>query len=322
MKICFNDEKIVYTGRWGMTENAAVTTAAGSYFDFRFTGDTAVVSFDVTLSAHPLSHVYISVDGGPRVEATIDHFMHVGAPFGTHDVRVIVKSIVEGAHARWFAPLSSKASLLSVEADSLEAPAADTRRTVEFVGDSITEGILIDPKKTPLEDGGLCRVYQDDATATYAWLTAEKLGLRPFIMGYGAVGITHGGSGAVPKVYDAYPFCFDGMPKPDVSADYIVVNHGANDRRAKAEDYTEGYAEFLALLRKLNPISKIVVLSAFCGVYPAELRERVERFNAETGDSVGFIDSAGWVPAEPLHPLRDGHKIIAERLAAELRGFL
>ena len=32
-----------------------------------------------------------------------------------------------------------------------------------------------------------------------------------------------------------------------------------------------------------------------------------------------FINSTGWVPLEPLHPLRDGHRIIAENLVPILK---
>jgi putative glutamine amidotransferase len=34
------------------------------------------------------------------------------------------------------------------------------------------------------------RPFHDDVTATYAYLAAEALGLEPYIMGYGAVGVT------------------------------------------------------------------------------------------------------------------------------------
>ena len=54
-------------------------------------------------------------------------------------------------------------------------------------------------------------------------------------------------------------------------------------------------------------------------MFPKELGEMVERFNKENNDDVKFINSTGWIPAEPLHPLRDGHKIVAEHLTEELK---
>lgn len=47
---------------------------------------------------------------------------------------------------------------------------------IEFVGDSITEGVLIDAECTIFTNDQLNRPFEDDVTATYAWLTAEALG--------------------------------------------------------------------------------------------------------------------------------------------------
>ena len=42
-------------------------------------------------------------------------------------------------------------------------------------------------------------------------------------------------------------------------------------------------------------------------------------YNEENGDDIFFVDATLWVPLAPLHPLRDGHKIIAEKLTAILK---
>ena len=103
------------------------------------------------------------------------------------------------------------------------------------------------------------------------------------------------------------------------NADYIVINHGANDMGADAALYTEGYKRFLKLVRSRNEKSKIIVLSAFCGAHAKELAVAVADYNRENTDNVYFIDSSGWVPVEPFHPLRDGHRIIAEKLTQILK---
>ena len=42
-------------------------------------------------------------------------------------------------------------------------------------------------------------------------------------------------------------------------------------------------------------------------------------YNAEHGDDIVFVDATLWVPLEPLHPLRDGHRIIADKLVPVLK---
>ena len=64
----------------------------------------------------------------------------------------------------------------------------------------------------------------------------------------------------------------------------------------------------------MNPESKIISLSAFCGAFHEELGEFINEYNKKNNTNIFFIDSNGWVPVEPLHPNREGHKTIAEKL--------
>ncbi|MBP3359868.1 MAG: hypothetical protein J6N52_03370 [Clostridia bacterium] len=319
MFIGVKSNAVRFNGRWKIDENCAVTTAPGSSFELAFGGRMAVMHFDMETNRHPYGHLWVSVDGGADIEVPMERYLRIkAADSGNHVARIIYKSSVE-IHHRWYQPLEGKVSFKGFDADSEGTLPEDNRKTIEFIGDSITEGVLIDAFYNPESFEQWNRPWQDDSTATYAYLTAEKLGLRPIIMGYGAVGITKSGCGSVPKAEEAYPYYFDGAPMESANADYIVINHGANDSRADALQYTEGYKSLLKLVRSRNEKSKIIVLSAFCGVHAKELAAAVADYNRENTDNVYFIDSTGWVPAQPLHPLRDGHMIISEKLTQILK---
>ena len=320
MFIPYTDASVRLTGRWGVWNNTACATAAGATIEAAFRGRMARLQFNLEFNEHPYPHVWISVDGGARVEAPLSPYLRVAAPDdGEHVVTVIYKGSVE-MHHRWYQPLIGKIAFCGLEADAPAGLPADERPVIEFVGDSITEGVLIDAECNVHANGWLNRPYMDDVTATYAWLTAEALGLRPLMMGYGAVGITRGGCGSVPKAEEAYPYCFADMPMtyPTPPA-YILINHGANDRGASAEDYIAGYRRLLDLIRRTHPQARLIALSAFCGAFAKELGAMVAAYNRENGCDVLFIDSTGWVPVEPLHPLRDGHREIAGHLTGILR---
>lgn len=317
MIIKANDEKIRFSPRWRVTENYSVCTANGGICEFNFSGDMAILEFDVEMCRTPYPHIYISVDRGARIEVPIDKYIRISAKEGEHYVEIITKSSTE-VHQRWFEPLESKVALVGIEADGFTALEEDSRKTIEFIGDSITEGVLIDEPYQKYHTG-LDRVFEDDSTATYAWLTAEALGLRPIIMGYGAVGVTKGGCGSVPKVYNAYPYFSHENPCESANADYIVINHGTNDSSAPKDTVRSEYDAFLKLVRERNPKSKIICLTPFGGYHADVIFEVVSAHNQSTGDKVYYIDSTGWVPKDPVHPLRDGHKTIAKHLAEILK---
>ena len=50
-----------------------------------------------------------------------------------------------------------------------------------------------------------------------------------------------------------------------------------------------------------------------------EVEKSVRKYNDKYKDKVYFINTVGWIPVEPIHPRRDGHKIVSKKLADEIR---
>lgn len=312
MKIKCNSGKLRYTGRWNIEETAATSTANGSYFEFIYSGECAVIEFDTSHNKIPFPHIYISVDGGANIEVSLDKFVRISAEKGEHKVCVILKGSVEN-QKRWFSPIEAKVSLLEIEADAFMELPEDTRPTIEFIGDSITEGISIDVGYSNYGNSS-DMIYWNDVTAGYAWCTAKALNFRPIIMGYGCLGTTRGGAGGVPPVAEAYVHYSDGYPIVNQKADYIIINHGTNDRMADTKLFKQKYLELLNVVRERNPESKIISLTPFSGCLTEEIKEVVERHNKEKDDNVFYINTTGWIEPEPIHPPRAGHKIVSEKL--------
>lgn len=317
----YTNPSIRYTGRFAEYEGAMTSTAPGSEIAIAFTGDNIVLSFDTTNYQDPVPHVYLQLDGGDMFESAITSFLRVNSSSGEHVLRVIYKSAVE-AQPRFYHPLVGKIAFKGFWADNTAVLPEDNRKTIEFVGDSITEGVLIDVELFENAGPQETRPFVDDVTATYAYLTAKHFGLKNLHMGYGAVGVTHGGQGMVPKAAKAYPYCFDGAPVTYPHPDYILINHGANDSGHTAEEYITEYRKLLELVRSTHTDSVIIVLSAFCGTYPNELKALVEEFNKTNNDTVHFIDASTWGKGHPLHPLRHGHIEIAGKLIKELENII
>jgi len=312
------DPSVRLVGRWFRIGEKAVATAPGSYFEIAFLGYEVELHFNTARMTTPPSHLWIAVDNGPRVEVPIDAHIRIQTRTpGNHVLEVILKSSVENAH-RWYQPLEGRVEFLGYDADMPGELPADERKTIEFVGDSITEGVLIDDATG---DGieWLKRPYQDNSTATYAWITAENLNLKPIIMGYGSVGVTQEGCACVPKAQNAYPFCFHEAPIDYANPDYIIINHGTNDRGKDSSIFRDGYWHLIDVIANYNPKSKIILVPPFCGAWHDEILSIASEYTGKTGRQIDFISAAGWITSERIHPDRNGHRAIAEQLTNELK---
>lgn len=323
----YRHPSIRLTGRWDKNdENKCTATAPGSYFEFAFSGTLATMKFDIENCIHPYGHVWIELDGGAMTESVIDGYIRVMAKNeGEHICRVIYKSNIE-SHSRWFMPLHGYLAFCGYTADESAALPADNRKVIEFVGDSITEGVLVtadcfkQAASLPCNDVDMLnRNYQDDVCHTYAWHTAKALNLRPVFQAYGAVGVTRSGQGRVPAAPDIYPFNFDGSKADYGNPDYILINHGANDRAHTAEQFVSGYTRLLDIIRNLHPAAKIISLQSFCGGHYETHKTMIREYNEKKKAGIVYIDTSGWIPLEPLHPLTNGHRILAEKLIPILK---
>ena len=79
------------------------------------------------------------------------------------------------------------------------------------------------------------------------------------------------------------------------------------------------YEELLDVIRERNPSSVIISLSAFVGAFHKELGEMIADYNQKHNCHVHYIDSYGWIPEVPLHPLREGHNTVAKNLIPKMR---
>ncbi len=321
----YHDERICYLGRWGVTgiwgANAMTATATGSRFLFAFKGEQAVLRFDTTYNQSPLPHLWIRVDKGACVEATLEPYIRIAAVGdGPHTVEVILKSMVE-QFPRWRLPLANKVSFVGMDVQELlPLPRPRKRKkAIEFVGDSITEGVLVDVESRIESPEQYARPLQDDVTATYAWLLAEKLGLEPLFMGYGAVGVTKEGCGGVPRAAEAYPYCFDTVPVSYPHPDYVFINHGTNDGYADEVTFTAGYVALLDAVIAAHPKAQVIAMSPFAGSHEQALEKLVTAYNERHNRHILFVNGSHWLPKDPIHPGRAGHALAADKLAQVLR---
>jgi lysophospholipase L1-like esterase len=306
---------IRYQGRWGRLGGTMATVNSGSGAVLRFTGQHLAATFDQTTVTHP-PQIYVRIDRGNPVLYTVDRNLIdlTARPLsrgGIHTLEITVKDVDERAN-RWNPPLRSGLLLtgfrLDPDAITLPPPAPEDRR-IEFLGDSITQGV----RAVGPEIG----VTGSDATKGYAWLTGRALRADFRQVGFGAQGIGRSGGGQVPPAAQALLFNFAGSPiDPAYAPHAIVVNQGTNDALGAADPapFQAAYLDYLRRIRATWPTAWIFVMRPLGGYFAHEIATA-----ATAVDHTVYVDTAGWLTAtdytDGLHPTYAGHLRVAHRLA-------
>lgn len=324
-----------FSGRWDLrVAGRAVTVSSGSYVRARFSGTALAASFDLASNsttctctpkgAYPT--IAWQVDGGEWREAEIAASVTLaeGLASGPHTVMLMVRGLDEH-QSRWTPPLVASVTFtgfMLAGGGRLEAPLARWRKpalTMEFLGDSITEGVLVNEGRAGVVPGiPFAWSWLADARLSYAGQTAQALGAEWRQVGFGATGLLHGGSGGAPGALETFGSFYAGCPRDSWRPDVVVVNHGTNDGGMPAAEFQALYARYLEMIRKAYPKAKIAALRPFCGAQAGPIRAVVEARVADGDRRVYYVDSTGWYDG-PIHPNADGSAGLATKLAAALK---
>ena len=333
MFIPWNHPSVRLTGRWSRLESDitdphifnkptaryTAATAPGSYLEAAFKGERALLKFDIGFMTGPMPHLWVSVDGGAKVEVPLDRYLAVEAEGeGTHVVKVFYKGAMEML-ARWHSPLTAAVCFLGYDAEDAGELPPDDRPLMEALGDSITEGVLLDTDYdtvSPNKVDQFNRPYQDDNLATYPQVAAKKLNFRCMSQAYGATGLTREGCGAVPRAGLTYPYVVKHVEYTGEAPDYVIINHGTNDFAAPKEEFLARYGEYVELIHSRAPKAQIVILTPFNGAHFDDLKEF---YTGCALPYVHFISTQGWLPKEPLHPVRKSHFLAGQLLAEAMK---
>ena len=228
-----DDSRFQYWGRWDLRNagsTGAVTVNTGSTLLIKFEGTNLRLHFTTSQYTQQFPTLWLQIDGGEwKVTTPTDELNLTKTPLikGTHIARIVVKGFREWEN-RWDKPLVSSIVFRGVTPDEggqLFAPPDRPAKLIEYLGDSITEGVLVH-KPAPEEKGGREGWPRfSDGRQTWAYQSALLVGAEPRIVGFGRQGLTINANGGVPPAIQSFPFIYegiliDGLPQPDV----VVIN--------------------------------------------------------------------------------------------------
>ena len=308
---------------WLVTPASASTIQAGAYMKVLFSGNSVTLTFDVSNMVTPVSQVYARIDEGPLLHYLVQPSLVLAVPANNthgdvpyHTLELRVKSTTERA-ARWAAAGPSTRVVLTsltLEAGGALAPWLPSGVNLLVYGDSISEGVLTlggsQPDDTDHNDNSVC------------WSSAlgPLLGAEVGVVGFGATGLSRGGSGGVPALGVSYNQLWEGVPRSFTPRpDLVILNEGTNDG---ATNITAAYTAVLAGIVAAAPGTPIAVLLPFNGAEAACLQAAV----AACGAPCHYIDTTGFYNQSlggALHPTGPNDVArLAPQIAAKLRPLL
>jgi lysophospholipase L1-like esterase len=327
------DPRLQYWGRWDLKEaggTGAITVNTGSTILANFRGTGAILHFAVSHYPQQFPTLWLQMDDQDwRVAAPTEELAVSREPLseGEHTIRAVVKGFREWER-RWDPPLESSIvfrGLSLTPGGKLLDPPPRPSRLIEYVGDSITEGVLVlvDEKSTtrPRE-----RWPQfSDGRRTWAYQSALMVGAEPRTVGFGRLGLTIQANGGVPPGIYSFPYIYGGvaLDKSRIP-DAVVVNMGTNDGRAAEEVFGPLYKAYIETIRKQYPSAMIFCVRPFAGAHGEVIQKTVESLSGAGDKMLRFVDTAGWIDpgahtTDRVHLNLEGNRIAADKLAAILR---
>lgn len=316
-----------FFGRWDLrTAKRAVTVNSGSYILARFSGAGLCASFDVSVNHPPLPTIAWRIDEGEWQEAEVAPTVKLadGLAQGRHTVMLMARGLDEH-QSRWTPPLVASITFRGftlAKGGKLENALPQWRKpalSIEFLGDSITEGVLVQEGRAGVVEGiPHTWPWLSDARMSYVGRTAMALRAAWRQVGFGSTGLARAGNGGVPGALDSFNSFYADCPRDAWQPDLVVVNQGTNEGSMAASEYQPLYARYLTIIRTAYPKAKIVALRPFNGAQEASIKAVVDARHAAGDSSVYYIDTIGWYNG-PIHPNATGSAALAEKLSEALR---
>ena len=309
-----------FYGRWDRRNPSfARTVNSGSHMVVRFRGTDLSARFDTSENRAPFPTLAWRVDGGEWQEAEVAPIVKLGErlPAGEHTLLLMVRDADEH-QSRWSPPLVAGVTFtgLDLHGGELLPPPPDPKLKLEFLGDSITEGVLVHPERP----GKTTWPWRADGRISYAAQTAMKLGAQWRQVGFGRLGVTIPGNGGVPVSAESFNWFYEGCPRDAWQPDIVVVNQGTNDGSKSIEVFRSAYAQYLSVIRRGYPNAVILALRPFGGYHADDILAEVSARRGAGDTKIQYVDTTGWLVREDytdgVHPNVTGDGKASDRLAA------
>jgi lysophospholipase L1-like esterase len=307
-------DPIAYLGRWfDKTIDGVpckVTINEGSEFYFKVKNTLAIaVNFKVITSS-VMPYFAYSIDGAPLVRQLITNPNLPAVTAGEHIIRIVCDGLTEGEN-KWAGEIGFAVTGVTVDGGGVVTGILPKNRKIMFFGDSITEGIRV-LNMNANSDG-------NSGSGAFPFTTCSNLNAISYRVGFGASGVTHGGSGGVPDCLQYIDKMTSLRDAPYFEPDAIVVNHGTNDSGSTSQVFQAAYNAVLNRLRVKYAGVPIFTMIPFNQAKAADIRACVSGRN-----DCYLVETSGWgvTYIDGTHPDVAGGITAGLKLSAAIKSVL
>jgi hypothetical protein len=302
---------------WYVTNSSAETINSGAYFRTLVGGSKTCGIGLIIGTATPYSQCWARFDSGNWQEyvpttsgaQTWSLTLPNGTTTNKHLLEFVIKSTTE-TQDRW----NNQTTSLTFTGITLDAGGALTlptarRYCVLIYGDSITEGVRVNGFEGIPND-----TDRNDVLSDYSYNLGPLLDAEIGVVGFGATGLSRGGSGNVPPLPQSYNQLWKGQPR-DFSPvpDLVIYNEGTNDGNDSTTPQMVEVIKGIGYRGKANTHAGLngtrhLVLEPFAGSQKENLQAAVKSIgssNVVYGSTEGFWSRSD--ASDGLHPYGYAH---------------
>ncbi|WP_273710428.1 SGNH/GDSL hydrolase family protein [Leuconostoc mesenteroides] len=291
-------DQVGFVGRWfDKTVNGVQTKTTinqGSELYFKVKNTTTINVNFVLNSALETPYFAYSIDGSAMKRQLITTASLPAVTTDEHIVRVVIDGLNEHED-KWKGEKGVSFKNVTVDLGGTVTGVLPKNRKIMFFGDSITEGIRV--LSMDANPNG------NSATGAWPFIASEQLNSISYRVGFGASGVTTGGSGYVPPLLQNIDSMTASKTTPYYEPDIVVVNIGTNDGKSTSSNFITQFNTVLDRLSIKYSGTPIFVILPFNGAKRSEITTCVN-----SRSNVYLIDTVKWGvdTTDGVHPNQAG----------------
>ncbi|MBQ7292428.1 MAG: hypothetical protein IJW79_01670, partial [Clostridia bacterium] len=302
------------------------------FVDGKLTADHAASGISLALECEGYVGLNITTAKAIKLSVTVDETIkkNVAVAAGTSNL-TIAENLTSGLHTVKIINETglidgSKVDFNSIRLNgSVCSAPKDSGYLIEFIGDSISAGYGL----SEASEGN-----HHDATLSYAYLTADILGVDYSILAKSGMGIVYG-YGEDNFFENVYPYANynRGTTKfvPSRTPDIVVINLNTNDNSlwTAGDDYTTYDAKFGEMIDTITTqygkdVPMLFVFGCMANETKTKATDRSQYlienvYTAENGYDIKVVTLSASKDGKDSHPTAEGAKVQAEELVAFIK---